>query len=102
VVSGNLPFTPESHDRAAALNEGRALFPSDEQFGQWIEDNVPRQLAGAKLEDHDRTAAMWAADNPEQFQLAKETGKARTIRGVHAKWSVPGWDTRGRAIQSLI
>ena len=39
----------------AALNEGRALFPSDEQFGQWVSGNLPH------TERHERAAAMWAA-----------------------------------------
>ena len=37
-----------------ALNEGRALFPSDEKFGQWVCNNL------AHTERHDRAAAMWA------------------------------------------
>ena len=44
----------------AALNEGRKLFPKDELFGQWIGD---RQLGGPH--DHDRSAAMWAAENTD-------------------------------------
>ena len=59
----------------AALNEGRALFPSDEQFGRWlVSANV------AETHDHERAAAMWAAGNPEQFQEAKAAGNARTVR----------------------
>lgn len=41
----------------AALNEGRALFPSDEQFGQWV---VSSKLDGTH--DGERQAAMWAAE----------------------------------------
>ena len=69
----------------AALNEGRALFPSDEQFGQWVSENVSDNLS-VTPNDHDRAAAMWAAGNPEQFEEAKAAGNARTVRGIHAKW----------------
>ena len=54
----------------AALNEGRGLFKSNEQFGQW----VSAKLAGTH--DHDRAAAMWAAGNPEEY---RETRKAHTL-----------------------
>jgi len=64
----------------AALNEGRALFPSDEQFGQWVSVNLPL------TEKHERSAAMWAAANPEDFETARASGNARTVRGIHAKW----------------
>lgn len=66
----------------AALNEGRALFPSDEQFGQWVRQT---QLDAHASKD-ERTAAMWAAANPEDFETAKAAGNARTVRGIHAKW----------------
>jgi phage N-6-adenine-methyltransferase len=68
----------------AALNEGRALFPSDEQFGQWLV-NCNLQLTGGDAANN-RAAAMWASENPEQFQEAKAAGNARTVRGIHAKW----------------
>ena len=29
----------------ASLNEGRALFPSDEQFGQWVDASVNDKLS---------------------------------------------------------
>lgn len=47
----------------AALNEGRALFhPEDDKgFGQWVSENVHRQLVGVEPNDHERAAAMWAA-----------------------------------------
>jgi hypothetical protein len=38
------------------LNEGRELFPSDEQFGQWI---VSNNLMGTN--DMERLSAMWVA-----------------------------------------
>lgn len=66
----------------AALNEGRSLLPSDEQFGKWVRE---QQLDAHGSKD-DRTAAMWAAANTDQFEEARASGKARTIRGIHAKW----------------
>lgn len=63
-----------------ALNEGRALFPSDEQFGQWVKGNLP------DTEQKVREAAMWAAANADQFEEARQRGNPRTIRGIHAKW----------------
>jgi len=68
-----------------ALNEGRALFPGDREFGQWIEQNVHSQLAKAPGHD-DRLAAMWAAANADQFEEARQRGNPRTSRGIHAKW----------------
>lgn len=69
----------------AALNEGRALFPSDEQFGQWVNEVVNDKLS-VTPNLHERAAAMWAAGNPIQFEEAKAEGNARTVRGIHAKW----------------
>jgi hypothetical protein len=43
----------------AALNEGRALFPGDREFGQWVAEQVHPQLGGAPHDD-ERAAAMWA------------------------------------------
>lgn len=68
----------------AALNEGRALFPSDEQFGRWV-DSVNDNLSFTP-NLHERAAAMWAASNPDQFAQARAAGNARTVRGIHAKW----------------
>lgn len=65
----------------AALNEGRSLFPSDEQFGQW--------LVSSNLEvthPADRSAAMWAAANADQLSEAQAASKARTLRGWHDQW----------------
>lgn len=70
----------------AALNEGRALFPSDELFGKWVEDSVTDKLSFTP-NLHERAAAMWAAANPEQFEEARAAGNARTVRGIHAKWN---------------
>lgn len=64
-----------------ALNEGRALFPADRDFGQWV--------AACQLDTpdrHDRAAAMWAAANADQFEEARQRGNPRTVRGIHAKW----------------
>lgn len=69
----------------AALNEGRSLFPSDEQFGQWVAEVVSDNLS-VTPNDHERAAAMWAAANSDQFAEARAAGKARTVRGIHAKW----------------
>ena len=69
----------------AALNEGRGLFPSDEQFGQWLVSNNLRLTENDKME---RAAAMWAAANQDDFDTARAVGNARTVRGIHAKWLV--------------
>lgn len=69
----------------AALNEGRALFQSDEQFGQWVAALVSDKLS-VTANDHERAAAMWAAANAEQFSEARAAGNARTVRGIYAKW----------------
>lgn len=64
-----------------ALNEGRALFPADRDFGQWVtvsQLDTPDRM--------DRAAAMWAAANADQFEEARQRGNPRTIRGIHAKW----------------
>lgn len=66
----------------AALNEGRSLFPGDKEFGQWLSlSNLDKQVHPGEQQ-----AAMWAASNFEQFEEAKTAGKARTVRGIHAKW----------------
>lgn len=69
----------------AALNEGRKLFPGDKEFGRWI--------AGASFDnlslepnEHERVAAMWADKHRRTFALMFAAGKARTVRGIHAKW----------------
>ena len=69
-----------------ALNEGRKLLPSDEQFGQWVAENGLSQLGTHEVKRDERAAAMWAAANPDQFEEAREKGSARTVRGIHAKW----------------
>jgi phage N-6-adenine-methyltransferase len=67
----------------AALNEGRALFAGDLEFGQWLRSsNLEEGIHPAE-----QSAAMWAAANPEQFEQARAAGNARTVRGIHAKWN---------------
>lgn len=67
----------------AALNEGRAMFPSDELFGEWLVSSNLRLSDNDKME---RAAAMWAASNGDQFDTARNAGNARTVRGIYAKW----------------
>ncbi|QDP53982.1 MAG: hypothetical protein GOVbin2937_59 [Prokaryotic dsDNA virus sp.] len=64
-----------------ALNEARAIFRGDREFGEWV---ALCQLDTA--DRHDRAAAMWAAANADQFEEARQRGNPRTIRGIHAKW----------------
>jgi hypothetical protein len=69
----------------AALNEGRALFPSDEQFGQWI--------VSSKLEEtvHPaEQAAMWAAANRDQFDEARAACLAANAARA-AIWAAYPW-----------
>jgi len=47
----------------AALNEGRAMFASDELFGDWLVSSKLRLSENDRME---RAAAMWAAANPDQ------------------------------------
>ena len=67
----------------AALNEGRALFAGDREFGQWI-----AEMCSSNLDVHpgEQQAAMWAAAHADQFAEARDAGNARTVRGIHAKW----------------
>ena len=68
-----------------ALNEGRSMFSSDELFGQWVSDN----LSVTDFNDHERIAAMWAAEDIDRFYEVKLAyPKARTVRGLHAKWKM--------------
>ena len=61
-----------------ALNEGRELFPSDEQFGLWVSGKLPHK------ERHERSAAMWAAANPVDYKATKRSNpRVRTVRGLH-------------------
>jgi len=47
---------------------GRGLFPSDEKFGQWLVSNNLRLTENDKME---RAAAMWAAANQDNFDMAR-------------------------------
>lgn len=67
----------------AALNEGRALFSGDREFGQWVAEMCSANLA---VHDHERAAAMWAAANADQLAEARATSNARTVRGWHDQW----------------
>ena len=71
----------------AALNVGRAMFPgkeNDRAFGEWVSANL------AYIHPHDRAAAMWAAENPEQYKFFKlKFPKVRTVRGLYAKFNIP-------------
>ena len=88
----------------AALNEGRALFPGDREFGQWLEVNdlnmmatfnlkreahaalCNGEVAKAEVDVKERIAAMWAAANADQLAEARANSKARTLRGWHDQW----------------
>lgn len=69
-----------------ALNEGRALFPGDREFGEWVRNANLAERNGEEIHPHDRAAAMWASANADQFEEARQRGNPRTIRGIHAKW----------------
>ena len=65
----------------AALNEGRKQFPSNEEFGQWVCNNLLQT-------EHrpDRAAAMWAAENEDLMkQIMADNPRIKTVRGAHAK-----------------
>lgn len=67
----------------AALNEGRAMFPSNEQFGRWVSSNLEETI---KVHPAEQVAAMWADKHRRTFALMYAAGEARTVRGIHAKW----------------
>ena len=67
----------------AALNEGRALFPGDREFGQWVAESCSSNL---EMHPAEQPAAMWAAANADQLAEAKTSSKARTLRGWHEQW----------------
>ena len=69
-----------------ALNEGRALFPGDREFGEWVRLSNLDERNGQEVHPGDRQAAMWAAANADQFEEARQRGNPRTIRGIHSKW----------------
>ena len=73
----------------AALNEGRKQFPKgdNKRFSDWA---ATANLAGVKVVEHERTAAMWAAKFPEDFEATRKAfPNVRTVRGLHAKFNNP-------------
>ena len=66
-----------------ALNRGRGMFPKgdNKRFSEWA--------ATANLSvvnDHDRAAAMWAAENTDlMYEMMEENPRIKTVRGAHAK-----------------
>ena len=70
----------------AALNEGRALFAGDTEFGKWVSENSLSQLGAADISRDERAAVMWMAANADQLAEAKATCNARTPRGWHTQW----------------
>jgi len=69
----------------AALNEGRRMFPSNNEFHEWKESSLYQLGTSPRREDE--SAAMWAAANPEEFEATREAyPRVRTVRGLHAKW----------------
>ena len=54
----------------AALNEGRALFSGDREFGQW-KQALLSQVGREQPKADDEVAAMWAAANADDFATAR-------------------------------
>jgi len=68
----------------AALNVGREKFDGDLEFGQWI---ALCQLDTA--DRHDRSAAMWAAENTDLMHtIMEDNPRIKTVRGAHAKYKL--------------
>lgn len=66
-----------------ALNMGRKMFPSDEQFGHWRVS----QLGKDDVKPDDRLAAMWAAENTDlMYKIMEDNPRIKTVRGAHAKY----------------
>lgn len=65
-----------------ALNMGRKMFPSDDQFGQWLVTNNLSDTVQAE-----RAAAMWAAENTDlMYEITEDNPRIKTVRGAHAKY----------------
>jgi hypothetical protein len=62
-----LPTITNAPPPCGPLNEGRKLFPSDEQFGRWVAETVTSKL-DKTVHPGEQQAAMWAAAYPEQFE----------------------------------
>ena len=58
----------------AALNEGRALFAGDREFGQW-KQALLSQVGREQPKADDEVAAMWAAANADDFATARDEPK---------------------------
>ena len=57
------------------------------RFGNWISGSKLEQLVNGKVHKADQAAALWAAEYPDQLEVARsEWAKVRTLRGWHAKW----------------
>lgn len=77
-----------------ALNEGRALFPGDREFGEWVRLSNLDERNGQEVHPGDRQAAMWAAANADQFEEARQRGNPCTSVG-RAGHAVAGFHTPG-------
>jgi hypothetical protein len=49
----------------------------DKGFGQWVADNLLSQLGTVEITRDDRAAAMWAAANQDNFDMAPGLGIGR-------------------------
>lgn len=82
----------------SALNAGREMFPSDEQFGQWVRDE--------QLDQHghpERQAAMWAAKDLDRFnEVCEAYPLVRTVRGLHAKWKQEVTEGKAGKVEKLV
>ena len=68
----------------AALLEGRKPYPSNEQFGQWVCNNL------LQTNRTERLAAMWAAEFPDDFAATRKAfPNVKTVRGLYAKFKAP-------------
>lgn len=48
------------------------MFPSDEQFGDWVRvSQLGTHRDGSEIKRDERAAAMWAAANPPEFEHEK-------------------------------
>lgn len=68
----------------AALNEGRALFHGDREFGEWLRNSNLEERAGVKIHQAEQAAACWAE--------ARARGGLRIPKGGR-----PPFDSEARA-----
>jgi len=80
-------------DYGKALNEGRRAFPSDKEFGKWVESEgldkfyCNNLLHKKNVNRPERSAAMWLASKPEEEQEALSLfPSSRAPRGLYTKW----------------